>query len=194
MRRIALLMVLMIALCAAAAADYAPGTDYMARMMEAVQAGDVSAGREAEARRAEKIAALGLPYAEIAYEDLALLSKIVEAEAGSSWLDLEWKMSVGEVVLNRVASPEFPDTLRAVIDQPGQYYGPDSRYLASLLPSAASVEAAARLLNGERVLCEPSVVFQANARLGSGVFRELRDSLLGSTYLCYSSRPELYAA
>ena len=121
MRRIALLMVLTIALCAAAAADYAPGTDYMARMMEAVQAGDVSAGREAEARRAEKIAALGLPYAEIAYEDLALLSKIVEAEAGSSWLDLEWKMSVGEVVLNRVASPEFPDTLRAVIDQPGQF-------------------------------------------------------------------------
>ena len=87
-------------LCAAAAADYVPETDYMARMMEAVKAGDVSAGREA----------------------------------------------------------------------------------------------AARLLNGERVLCEPSVVFQANARIGSGVFRELRDSLLGSTYLCYSSRPELYEA
>ena len=44
------------------------------------------------------------------------------------------------------------------------------------------------------VLNEPSVVFQANFPLGGGVFLHLIDSQLGSTYLCYSAHPELYAA
>jgi len=49
-----------------------------------------------------------------------------------------------------------------------------------------------RLLSGERVLDEPSVVFQSNGRLGSGVHKKLVDDQLGVTYLCYSSHPELY--
>ena len=183
---------LLAALSLPAAADYSPRTDYMARMLEACCAGDYAAGSAAAAQRAEKIRAMGLSYPQIDFEELWLLSKIIYAEAGSVWLSMDWKMAVGEVVLNRVASPEFPDTVREVLEQPGQYYGKDNPYFDGLRPTRECAEAALRLLEGERVLGEPSVVFQSNYLLGSGVFLELRDPWLGSTYLCISSRPELY--
>ncbi len=183
-------------LCAAlgvpASAEYSAREDYLARMLAAVQTGDYAGGSAAAEKRAEKIDDLKLSYPQIDFEELWLLSKIIYAEAGSAWLPMEWKMAVGEVVLNRMASPEFPDTMREVLEQPGQYYGKNSRYFDGLLPSPESTEAARRLLEGERVLDEPGVVFQSNYRLGSGVFLELQDRYLGSTYLCWSSRPELY--
>ena len=194
MKRILTILALLFLLGVPAAADYDPGTDYMAQMMAAVQRGDAAAGQEAEVRRAEKIADMGLAYPIVSYEELDLLSRIIYAEAGSAWLPMDWNMAVGEVVLNRVASPEFPDTVREVLEQPGQYYGKNSRYFNSLKPSAECVEAALRLLEGARILGEPGVVFQSNYRLGSGVFLELKDRYLGSTYLCWSSHPELYAA
>ena len=194
MKRLWILLLAAALLSVPAAADFDPETDYMARMMAAAVSGDMTAGAEAEASRAEKLTALALDYPPVSFEELSLLSKIIYAEAGSVWLPMDWKMAVGEVVLNRMASPEFPATMREVLEQPGQYYGKNSRYFNSLCPSAACVEAARRLLEGARVLGEPAVVFQSNYRLGSGVFRELRDPYLGSTYLCWSSHRELYEA
>lgn len=198
MKRVFVLICLAALLTALAAlpagAAYRPEEDYCAAMAEAIMAGDYAAGAAAAAARTEKITAMGLSYPQLDFEELWLLSKIIYAEAGSVWLPMDWKMAVGEVVLNRVASPEFPDTMREVLEQPGQYYGKGSRYFDSLKPSAECVEAARRLLEGERVLCAPGVVFQSNYRLGSGVFLELKDRYLGSTYLCWSSRPELYPA
>ena len=194
MKRVFAAVLLTALLVLPASAEYDPDTDYMAEMMEAAQSGDLTAGRAAEAARAEKLAAEALDYAPVRFEELYLLSKIIWAEAGSAWLPMDWKMAVGEVVLNRVASPEFPDSVREVLEQPGQYYGKNSSYFERLKPSAACVEAALRLLEGERVLGEPGVVFQSNFRLGSGVYLELHDRYLGSTYLCWSSHPELYSA
>lgn len=65
-------------------------------------------------------------------------------------------------------------------------------YFKNLTPFEPCVEAAARLLSGERVLNEPSVVFQSGGVQGSGVYLELYSSYYGYTYLCYSSYPELY--
>lgn len=194
MKRIcsAICAVLLLAALAMPAAAYSPRVDYMARMLEAVCAGDYVAGSTAAAERAEKIKAMGLAWPQVDFEELWLLSKIIYAEAGSAWLPEEWKMAVGEVVLNRMASPEFPATMREVLEQPGQYYGQNSPYFDSLQPTPECAKAAQRLLEGERVLRDPSVVFQSNYILGSGVFRELQDPWLGSTYLCFSSRPELY--
>ena len=180
------------ALCVGAAAEYAPELDYMELMLDAAASGDVSTGLDAQRCRDEKLAELGLEFEQVDFGELYLLARLIHAEAGSAWLPEEWRMAVGEVALNRVASPEFPDTLAEVIEQPGQYYGKGNRYFEKLIPSRECAEAAARLLSGERVLGEPSVVFQANFVLGSGVFLELEDSALGSTYLCYSSHPELY--
>jgi hypothetical protein len=131
------------------------------------------------------------PQPQYSESDLMLLAKVIYAEAGSDFLSDEWKMCVGEVVLNRVASPEFPNTITDVVYQPGQYHGARSGYIASLTPSERCIEIARRLLDGERIM-EPSVVFQANFKQGSGVYKALYDSHLGWTYLCYSTNMSLY--
>lgn len=59
---------------------------------------------------------------------------MIHTEAGSAWLSMEWKMAVGEVLLNRVASPEFPDTLAGCAFQPGQYTAADEDWFEVLLP------------------------------------------------------------
>ena len=185
-----------LALCASLSgpcrADFDPGTDYGELMIEAAASGDGEAGLEAEAARNEKIDFFGLDEEKISYEDLALLAKVIHTEAGSAWLSMEWKMAVGEVLLNRVASPEFPDTLAGCAFQPGQYTAADEDWFEVLLPFRDCVEAAFRLLSGERVLNDPTVVFQSGGKQGSGVALELEDSIYGSVYFCYTSHPELY--
>ena len=166
--------------------------DYAEQMVQAVLDGDDEAGHAAEVARATKLEQLDLNYANIIYDDLVLLSKIITAEAGSYWLGDDWRMMMGEVVLNRVESPEFPDTLREVLEQPGQYYGKDSAYFNGIRPHEYCVRVALRLLAGERLLCDPSVVFQANFPQGSGIHTLLNDRYLGATYLCHSAHMEVY--
>ena len=58
---------------------------------------------------------------EIDSNDLYILSHIINAEAGDSNCSHEHRIAVGSVVLNRVADPDFPDTIYDVVFQPGQY-------------------------------------------------------------------------
>ena len=51
--------------------------------------------------------------------ELELLAAVVEAEAGNQ--DMTGKRLVVDVVLNRVDSPLFPDTITEVLEQPGQF-------------------------------------------------------------------------
>lgn len=166
--------------------------DYADEMIACCVSGDVEAGREAERRRNLKIAAMGADSERIAFDDLYLLAKVITNEAGCSWLPTEWKIAVGEVLLNRVASVEFPNTLAECVYQEGQYSGVYSSRFQNMTPFEDCVEAAIRLMNGERVLNEPSAVFQSSGRQGSGVCLKLYDELMGYTYICYSSYPELY--
>ena len=167
------------------------GIDYMTVMQEMCLSGNIEAGEEAEHKRNVKIDTLGLPEAKVSFMDLFLLSKIITLEAGSDWLPFEWKLAVGEVLLNRVNSPEFPNTLAECIYAPGQYASIGGNAFENALPNYDSVIAAKRLLNGERVLNNGSVVFQANIALGD-VFLMLHDDLLGNTYFCTSNHPEYY--
>lgn len=168
--------------------------DYMSIMIQSAVAGDYETGVAAQNARNAKIDSAGLGMTKIYFEDLYLLAKIMYAEAGSYWLSDEWKMCVGEVVLNRVASPEFPDTIYEVLTQKGQYYGSGSRYFERLRPTELCVRLALRLLEGERVMNDPAVVFQANFRQGSGTHTVYYDQYLGATYFCYSMRMHLYEA
>ncbi|HEX6971382.1 MAG TPA: cell wall hydrolase [Limnochordia bacterium] len=52
-------------------------------------------------------------------DDLHLLARLITAEAGGE--PFLGQVAVGAVVLNRVASEAFPDTIEAVIFQPGQF-------------------------------------------------------------------------
>lgn len=56
---------------------------------------------------------------EMFYDDLTLLACVVFAEAGNQ--DLKGKELVADVVLNRVDDDAFPDTIREVIFQSGQF-------------------------------------------------------------------------
>ncbi|QIA26449.1 cell wall hydrolase [Thermaerobacter sp. PB12/4term] len=51
--------------------------------------------------------------------ELRLLAQMIEAEAGAE--PYEGKVAVGAVILNRVRSPLFPDTVEEVIFQPWQF-------------------------------------------------------------------------
>lgn len=173
-------------------AGFSLETNYMAKMIDCCVTGDIEMGREAEASRNLKINATGSNDHCIAFDDLYLLSKVITSEAGCSWLPMDWKMAVGEVLLNRVDSPEYPDTIYECVYQKGQYSGVNSSKFQNMTPFEDCVEAAVRLMSGERVLNEPSAVFQSNGRQGSGVCLELYDEPMGYTYICYSSHPELY--
>ena len=166
-------------------------TNYSEIMIISAINGDVVTGTQAEQDRTAKIDEQGLSYPKIKFNDLFLVSKIMTAEAGSYWLSDEWKMAVGEVLLNRVASPEFPNTVEECIYQPGQYYSKNSSYFKKLLPWERETRLAWRLLEGERHL-ESSVVFQANFTQGGGTFKSFYDKYLGWTYFCCSTKPELY--
>ncbi|MEG1632835.1 MAG: cell wall hydrolase [Oscillospiraceae bacterium] len=188
----AIVALLLTGVTARALADFDADTDYSLLMTAAAVAGDAEAGKLAETRRNEKIDTLDSEEKKISYDDLVLLARVIHTEAGSDWLPDKWRMAVGEVLLNRVASPEFPDTLKECAYQPGQYSGVASQWFETLKPYASCAAAAKRLLSGERVLNEPSVVFQSGEEQGSGVFLELSDTVFGSTYFCYTNHPELY--
>lgn len=182
---------LTVCLCVPAGAVW--DADYGEKMIECALNGERERGLLYQRLRNAKIDALELDAPYIAYDDLVLLAQVIHTEAGSAWLPDEWRMAVGEVVLNRVASPEFPDTLEEVVFQPGQYSAADRDWFEVLIPFRPCLEAALRLLGGERVIGDPSVVFQSGGLQG-GVALELYDSVYGSTYFCYTNHPELYQA
>ena len=54
-------------------------------------------------------------------EALDIIAKVVAHEADPAWCEWEHSVAVAVVVLNRVNSPYFPDTVREVVAAPGQY-------------------------------------------------------------------------
>ncbi len=73
------------------------------------------------------------------------LSRIIHAESGNQ--PLEGKIAVGNVVLNRVRSPRFPDTVYEVIFQRNQFT-PAMTGTVNRTPSSESVIAAKLCLEG----------------------------------------------
>lgn len=165
-------------------------TDYSLKMVQAVCNGNYTSGKEYERLRNIKKKYIGVTD-NLNYDDLLLLSKIVHAEAGSNWLTEEHRQLVASVVINRVNSPEFPNTIYNVIYQKGQYAPVGTSYFKNLIPSARAANSALRVLvNGS--IAPSDVVFQANFKQGGGVYKAIKDSKLGTTYFCYSSNRRLY--
>ena len=82
------------------------------------------------------------------HDELYWLSRIISAESqGECW---EGKIAVGNVVLNRVASPDFPDTIYGVIfdDRWGGQFEPVRNGTVYYEPTAESVRAAVACLAG----------------------------------------------
>lgn len=193
---------------------YDPKVDYMAEMSRALRDGSPYAlqiGAIYEQQRNLKIEDNNLKYAKTSYftdyttaeeilrameeakrpkpsysaEDLDLLARIINAEAGCDWMPDWVQQMVGSVVLNRVNSDRFPNTIREVIYQPGQY-GPVYNGMIHYTPTEKSIKNAKYVLeNGS--ICPPNVTGQNGVISGSGVYTSYYDSVLGTTiYFCYT--------
>lgn len=94
-------------------------------------------------------------------DDLYLLAKLITAEAQGE--PYEGQVAVGAVVLNRVKSSQFPNTIREVIYQKNQFSCLPK--LPKTVPTESSLQAAEDAIRGE----DPSkgALFYYNPRLSS---------------------------
>lgn len=89
-------------------------------------------------------------------KDLKLLAKIINAEAGNQ--PYKGKVAVGNVIMNRVDHPKFPDTIKDVVYQKGQF-SPVSNGSIHKEPNKESIQAAKEVLNGYRVVDDNVLYF-----------------------------------
>lgn len=79
-------------------------------------------------------------------DDITLLARLITAEAGNE--PYEGQVAVGAVILNRVASAEFPDTLSGVVFQPDAFESITNGLAFSQPPFDSALRAAQDAING----------------------------------------------
>lgn len=102
---------------------------------------------EEERRHAEAEAARASSVISFSDQDYEVLKQIVEAEAGGC--DMEGRILVANVILNRVRDGEFPSTITDVVYQRSQFSPVSDGRLKSCSVSKKTVEAVNRALAGE---------------------------------------------
>ena len=118
-------------------------------------------------------------------EELDLVARLLCREAGATWASDEHQRLVVSVVVNRVKSPLFPNTIRGVIYQKGQYSPAISETIDTAKPDARTIANAKYVLDHGSI-CPANVLYQANFKQGSGVYKSIYDRILGTTtYFCY---------
>ncbi|MFC4598417.1 cell wall hydrolase [Cohnella hongkongensis] len=103
------------------------------------------------------------PYTE---EDYRLLAKLVQVEVG--YETYEAHLAVANVVLNRVADPRFPNTIRDVIYSGKQFPPAHNGLLDKSKPNATVLRAAKDALNGKNNVKD--AVYFYNPRVTKGPF------------------------
>lgn len=130
------------------------------------------------------------------YEDIRILATTVYYEAGSTTEQL--RQYVAQVALNRVADSRFPNTVKGVITQPGQY---NTKYAAmETAQTIKNKDAANGTYNWEtcknsvkqammgKVDMPSNVLYQANFSQGKGLWKSVyfNSGYFASTsYFCY---------
>lgn len=97
-------------------------------------------------------------------EDVYWLEKIVMAEAEGE--PYEGKIAVANVILNRVRSGCFPNTIKDVIFQKGQFEPVENGRLESVLPNEETINAVNEALNGRKEIDE-DVYYFCNPKLAT---------------------------
>ena len=119
-------------------------------------------------------------------EDYQTLLRIVEAEAGVC--DSKGKILVANVVINRVKSEEFPDTITGVVYQKSQFSPVSDGSLNSCTVTPQTVEAVDRALAGEDY-SQGALYFMNRRRSRAGNVSWFDNSL---TYLFQHDRHEFF--
>lgn len=116
---------------------------------------------------------------ELDQADIELLARLMTAEQGYG-ADEKLYFYTGSVVLNRVASDRFPNTIREVVYQknPLQYECTKNGHINRPYDDVAWEVAEALLIDGS--VLPVDVVYQAEFKQGSGVYEQV-----GRTYFCY---------
>ncbi|MCL2865179.1 MAG: cell wall hydrolase [Lachnospiraceae bacterium] len=90
------------------------------------------------------------PPAHVGGDELMMFAAILQTEAFHNY---EYKLAVATIVMNRVASPLFPNTITDVILQPGQFQPTWTGSFHNVLaqgPNALSIQVAQDAINGAR--------------------------------------------
>lgn len=116
--------------------------------------------------------------------DLYCLAVVIQREAGYSFCSDEEQIMVASVVMNRVDSDLYPDTIHNVLTQHRQY-GMMWKYGIKFSDSADKESIDRAYKNAKIVLdgyrnCPKNVVFQSEFKQGSGVYKRI-----SKTYFCY---------
>lgn len=91
--------------------------------------------------------------------EIDLLERLVEAEAGGE--PYQGRVAVAQVVLNRVKSEKFPDSIKEVIYQPYQFEPVQIGTIDTKTASETTKEAVRAALNGEKVVGDDILYFWA---------------------------------
>ncbi|PZN12640.1 MAG: cell wall hydrolase [Bacillota bacterium] len=96
-------------------------------------------------KRTARVASRKEGAATVSLADVELLARVIKIEAGGE--PYEGKVAVGAVIVNRVRSPRFPNSLRAVIYSPGQFPGV-TEMIDEVRPGSSDLRAAKEALAG----------------------------------------------
>ncbi len=81
-------------------------------------------------------------------EDIILLARVIQAEAEGE--PMEGKVAIGAVIINRLRSPDFPNTLKEVVMQESQFESVKNGRLQSIdVPNRECLRAAKNAAAGE---------------------------------------------
>lgn len=89
-----------------------------------------------------------------------LLERLVECEAGNE--SMSGKIAVVNVVLNRIKSDDFPDSITDVIYQKNQFEPVVTGIIDTITPSQDSIDAVKRAFLGEKVVADEILYFWAS--------------------------------
>lgn len=107
-------------------------------------------------------------------DEIDLLARLVRAEAQTE--PLEGKIAVACVVLNRVESPQFPDTIKEVIYAPGQFQ-PVKNGEINRPADEESIQAVKEALTDQRQLA-PGALFFYNPAIATSSWLDSRATTL----------------
>ena len=153
------------------------------RILEAIERSETERTLEDQKYHEESLKAQREADEELSYDSLELLACLVEAEAGNQ--GMAGKRLVADVVLNRVESGSFPDSIDEVVAQEGQFQVWENGRINKVSPSTETYEAVRMELAGPRLNDE--VIFFRTNRFSS--FGEPWEKI-GDHYFCTISVAE----
>lgn len=151
-----------------------PAPDYRALLIDCALRADTERGRELARERDTYRETSGSAEPQIDFDELLLLSRYLTLRAGDERISDEQRLCTGEVMLNRVALPGYPDSLEEVLAGEGEL--PER-------PVHRCAEAAWELLSGRRLL-DSRAVLQSEGSPAGPVCATFCDRYYRVTYFC----------